>query len=82
MEIDIVLQQAGALHLVECKSSATAHSSFFEPLSAIRDLIGATSSETAVAAALVYGGKESHPRRTIPVYSWCDIEKLSRRIAG
>jgi len=82
MEIDLVLQQAGALHLVECKSSATTHPSFFEPLSAIRDLIGAASPETAVTSALVYGGKESHPRRTIPVYSWSDIEKLSRRIAG
>jgi len=82
MEIDLVLQQAGALHLVECKSSATTHPSFFEPLQAIRDLIGAASPETAVTSALVYGGKESYPRRTIPVYSWSDIEKLSRRIAG
>ena len=37
---------------------------------------------SAVAAALVYGGKESHARRTIPVYAWSDIELLCRRIAG
>lgn len=82
IEIDFVLQQAGTLHLVECKSGATTHPSFFEPLAAMRDLIGATSSEPAVAAALVYGGKESYARRTIPVYSWSDIERLCRRIVG
>jgi len=74
IEIDFVLQQAGTLHLVECKSGATTHPSFFEPLSAMR--------EPAVAAALVYGGKESHARRTIPLYSWSDIERLCRRMVG
>jgi predicted AAA+ superfamily ATPase len=82
VEIDIVLQQAGTLHLVECKSGATTHPSFFEPLSAMRDLIGTTSSAPAVTAALVYGGKESHARRTIPIYSWSEIERLCRRIVG
>ncbi|MEK6372539.1 MAG: ATP-binding protein [Acidobacteriota bacterium] len=82
IEIDFVLQQAGTLHLVECKSGATTHPSFFDPLSAMRDLIGATSSEPAVAAALVYGGKESYARRTIPLYSWSDIERLCRRMVG
>lgn len=82
IEIDIVVQQAGTLHLVECKSGATTHPSFFEPLSTMRDLMGGSSPESAAAAALVYGGKETHARRAIPVYSWSDIERLCRRIAG
>jgi len=80
-EIDFVIEQAGTLPLVECKSGATTHPSFFEPLSAMRDLVG-ESERLEVAPALVYGGEESHPRRTIPVYSWRDIERLSRRIVG
>jgi predicted AAA+ superfamily ATPase len=82
VEIDFVVEQGGTLHLVECKSGATAHPSFFEPLAAMRDLVGAQSSRPEVAPALVYGGAESHPRRTIPLYSWRDIERLARRIAG
>jgi len=82
IEIDIVVQQAGTLHLVECKSGATTHPSFFEPLSTMRDLMRGTSSEPTVAPVLVYGGKESHARRAIPVYSWSDIERLCSRIVG
>ncbi len=80
IEIDIVVQQAGTLHLVECKSGATVHPSFFEPLSTMQGLMGGASLQSA--AALVYGGQESHTRRTIPVYAWSDIERLCRRIAG
>jgi len=80
IEIDIVVQQAGTLHLVECKSGATIHPSFFEPLATMQELLAGSSQESA--AALVYGGKESHGRRTIPIYSWSDIERLCRRIAG
>jgi hypothetical protein len=48
----------------------------------MRDLMGGSSPESAVAPVLVYGGKESHARRTIPVYSWSDIGRLCRRIVG
>lgn len=82
IEIDIVLQQAGTLYLVECKSGATTHPSFFKPLSTLQDLIRGASSEPTVAPALVYGGNESHARRTIPVFSWSDIARLCSRIVG
>jgi hypothetical protein len=82
IEIDIVLEQAGTLHLVECKSGATTHPSFFEPLSAMQDLLGATSSARTAPAALVYGGKESHARRAVPIYAWSDIDRLCRRMVG
>jgi len=82
IEIDLVLQQAETLHLIECKSGATAHPSFFEPLSAMRNLPGTTSSAPTIAAALVYGGNETQARRTIPFYSWSDVDRLCRRIVG
>jgi predicted AAA+ superfamily ATPase len=82
IEIDFVVAQAGTIHLIECKSGATTHPSFFEPLATMRDLIAADSSWSEISPALVYGGEESHTRRTIAVYSWSDIERLSRRIVG
>ena len=77
MEIDIVAGQAGALHLIECKSGATIHPSFFEPLLRLMESV-----DDAAKATIVYGGAESHPRRRVPVYSWTDIEQLARRVAG
>lgn len=82
LEIDFVVEQGGTVHLVECKSGATTHPTFFGPLTAMRELIAADASTSEVAAALVYGGVESHLRRAIPVYSWRDIDRLSRHIAG
>ncbi|HET8799166.1 MAG TPA: DUF4143 domain-containing protein, partial [Thermoanaerobaculia bacterium] len=79
-EIDLIVRRGGALHLVECKSGATAHPSFFEPLSAVRELLDET--EPSVTAALVYGGAESYVRRTIPLYGWADVDRLCRRVAG
>ena len=82
VEIDIIVQQSGTLTLVECKSGATIHPSFLDPLSRFRDLLGLSSPKPAVETALVYGGTQSHPRRTIPLFSWNDIDRLCRRIAA
>jgi uncharacterized protein len=79
-EIDIVTEQAGTLHLIECKSGATIHPSFFEPLLQFAESVRGPA--LAVNPALVYGGAESHPRRRVPVHSWTDIERLGKRIAG
>lgn len=82
VEIDIIVQQSGTLTLVECKSGATIHPSFFDPLSRFRDLLRVSSPKRPVETALVYGGTQSHPRRTIPVFSWNDIDRLCRRITA
>lgn len=80
VEIDIVTERGESLYLVECKSGATIHPSFFEPLLQFSDAIRGPALD--IEAALVYGGAESHPRRSVPVHSWMDIERLGRRIAG
>lgn len=80
VEIDIVTEQGGALHLIECKSGATIHPDFFALLQGLADAIAGAGTE--VVPALVYGGRESHPRRRVPVYSWIDVERLGQRIAG
>ena len=79
VEIDIVAEESGALHLIECKSGATIHPSFFEPLLRLQE--DARKPVLDVKPALVYGGSESHPRRRVPVYAWRDIERLGKRIA-
>ena len=79
IEIDILTEQSGILHLIECKSGATIDPSFFKPLAGFAEAGQLTATE--VSPALVYGGAESHPRRRIPVYAWSDIERLGRRIA-
>ncbi len=81
LEIDIVVPHSGTLHLVECKSGATIDPSFLDPLSRFRDLLRASSPKRAVETALVYGGAQSHPRLTIPVFTWNDLDRLCRRIA-
>ena len=77
VEIDILAEQARTLHLLECKSGATIHPSFFEPLLRL-----AASVDQPARPAIVYGGAESHPRRRVAVYGWTDIEEVGKRIAG
>lgn len=77
-EIDIVVEHGGTRHLVECKSGATVHPSFAEPL---LELIGSEAGDVRLAPAIVYGGQESFPRRRVPLYCWSDVHLLSRRIA-
>jgi len=80
IEVDIVAEQGGSLHLIECKSGATIHPSFFEPLLRLEEDVRTVAIN--IVSALVYGGNESHPRRRVPIYSWTDVERLGRRIAS
>jgi predicted AAA+ superfamily ATPase len=80
IEIDILAEQSGSLHLIECKSGATIHPSFFEPLLRFAEAVREPALQ--VETALVYGGAESHPRRRVPVFSWVDVERLGKRVAG
>jgi predicted AAA+ superfamily ATPase len=77
LEIDIVVSQGGAVHLIECKSGATVHPSFFATLQKFRQ----SSPDLVTEPALIYGGTESHPRRSIPIFGWTAIDRAARRIA-
>ena len=78
-EVDILTEQSGTLHLIECKSGATIHPSFFEPLLQLAESIREPALD--VVPTLVYGGTENYPKRRVPVYSWTGIERLGKRIA-
>ncbi len=77
LEIDIIVQPSGVLYAIECKSGATVQGSFFDPLIRLSE-----TTRMSVESALVYGGAESYPRRSVPVWSWNDIDRLGRRIVA
>lgn len=81
LEIDLVVERSGVLHLIECKSGATIHPSFADPLLQFVESDGGKPS-SSLAPAIVYGGGETLPRRRVPLYGWSDIGRLTRRMAG
>ncbi|HUP45950.1 MAG TPA: ATP-binding protein [Thermoanaerobaculia bacterium] len=80
VEIDIVVEQRGSMHVIECKSGATIHPSFLDPLLRIQEDM--RDAPSAVEPALVYGGSETHLRRRVALYSWSEVSQLARRVAG
>jgi predicted AAA+ superfamily ATPase len=78
LEIDIVVERNGVLHLIECKSGATVHSSFADPLLELME--SEREGSTPMAPAIVYGGEETYPRRRVPLYGWSDVHSLTKRI--
>lgn len=81
VEIDLILEDGLTVHGIECKSGATIHPSFQEPLERFSASILELRPQLSLHPALVYGGTSSSTRRTIPIYSWKDVETLGRKIA-
>ena len=81
VEIDLVMEDGLTLHAIECKSGATIHPSFQEPLERFSASITGLRPKIELRRAMVYGGESSNTRRTIPFYSWRDVEALGRTIA-
>jgi uncharacterized protein len=82
LEIDLLFEEGLTLHAIECKSGATVHPSFFEPLQRFATLLEERQPDILVRPALVHGGETSSPRRRIPLYGWGDVDRLTRAIAG
>lgn len=80
VEIDIVVERNAVLHLIECKSGATVHPSFTDPLLKLIESAGGEA--MSFAPSIVYGGDETFPRRRVPLYAWSEIGALTGRIAG
>jgi len=73
LEIDLLIESAEKLHLMEIKSGATIHSSFFKNLSKFRTL---HSNISNIDSWLIYAGSDSYRRKNAQVISWNNL-KLS-----
>jgi uncharacterized protein len=78
VEIDIVIERNGVLHLIECKSGATVHPSFADPLLRLKE--SERGEPFSFAPAIVYGGGQSMPRRGVPLYAWSELRLLTKQI--
>ena len=77
LEIDLVVEQRGAMHWIECKSGATIQPSFSSPCSDSRRRSAKPRTSRLPSSD---GGAESHPRRRQAIYSWSDIDQLGKQI--
>ncbi len=73
LEVDLVYEDAGRLHSVECKSGTTYVDAWMEPARRWRRAAG----EGAAAPLLLYGGDASFERADHQVLSWRDLGRAA-----
>ena len=66
LEVDLVFEQGGRLHSVECKSGTTYSPSWLDSVRRWRALLG----DAAADPVLVYGGEEGHRGADYEVLGW------------
>ncbi len=71
-EVDILLDYGLAVDAIEVKAGQTINSDFFKGLEYFSRI-----SDQARNSFLVYGGKSSHQRKGVQIYSWKDLGKMS-----
>jgi predicted AAA+ superfamily ATPase len=76
LEVDLVLEAAEHVHLVECKSGATVASDALLPLQRVTELLEDTDEHRQIANHLVFGGDRGQHRSAVSIVSW---SKLDRR---
>jgi predicted AAA+ superfamily ATPase len=73
LEVDLLVERAHDLVLVEAKSGATLASDFFSPLERVARLIQGTRSVEALRSMLVYRGDHAPDLGDVQVCSWREI---------
>ncbi len=76
-EVDVVVEAARALLLVEAKSGATVASDFFDGLDALGVHVSRLEPARAIEKILVYGGDRSMTTRDTRVVSWADVPSVA-----
>ncbi len=84
LEIDLVIDHAGELTLVEIKSSKTPSSRVFSTLNQFAARLAASDSSTwrAGRRIVVYGGDETQERRQGTLLSWRDLDQIDGKASG
>ena len=73
LEVDLVFEQAGRLHSVECKSGTTYASDWPNAARRWRQLVG----EGTADPIIVWGGDESYARHDHQLLSWRDVGTMA-----
>lgn len=76
IEVDMLIEQAGAMDVVEIKSGATVSEDFFKNLELFSDRIKSTPTKSTIRKYIVYGGDNSQKRSKAHVLSWRDVHYL------
>ena len=73
LEVDLIIDQAGALTPVEIKSGMTINRDYFTSLQRWKALAGSQAAE----AILIYGGTEGQKRTDVRVLGWQQVKELA-----
>lgn len=74
VEVDLVIERASELVLVEAKASQTAMSNIFDAVRRVRELLAAKRSATALVA---YAGDTVQKRSDVTLVPWTDLHQRS-----
>jgi predicted AAA+ superfamily ATPase len=75
LEVDLIVEHAEALTLVEAKSGATVASDFFQPLSRLASLLEGAGEWRDLEQVLVYGGSTGQRRTDSVVLPWGELDQ-------
>jgi uncharacterized protein len=75
LEVDMVLDGASKIHLIECKSGRTIADDFFSGLRRLAESATRRGQGAPVEPILVYGGDETQRRRDARVVPWSRLDR-------
>ena len=76
LEVDLVIEHHGTMHLCEVKSAATVTSSFLESLAKVDAVLRESHEPLEVARALIYGGERRVVQSGVNVTPWSEVGTL------
>ena len=74
-EVDLVIEEAGHVRGIECKSGQTIAADFFVPLETFGALASADAAVLGYEAAVVYGGERAEQRSAGRVVPWSEMHE-------
>jgi uncharacterized protein len=75
VEIDVIVETADRLLLVEIKSGMTVHSSWFRHLSELKARLRSSGDSREVETRLIYGGDQARTQEEVKVVPWAAIHE-------
>ena len=81
-EVDLLVEEAGALTAIEAKSGQTVNEDFFAGLTAFAELLGSRRRAPSLRRVLVHGGSTRKHRRAGTALPWSSIDRYDWARAG